>query len=46
MEYMAALHGIMAVKKYKSDICTVCKLILALLWLSTTLTLDFCTALF
>ena len=46
MEYMAALHGIMAVKKYKSDICTVCKLILALLWLSTTLTLDCCTALF
>ena len=29
----------MAVKKYRSDICTVCKLILSLLWLSATRTL-------
>ena len=29
----------MGVKKYRSDICTVCKLILSLLWLSATRTL-------
>ena len=40
MEYIAGLHGIMAVKKYRSDICTVCKLILSLLWLSATRTLQ------
>ena len=40
MEYIAGLHGIMAVKKYRSDICTVCKLILPLLWSSATV----CTA--
>ena len=37
MEYIAGLHGIMAVKKYRSDICTVCKLILPLLWSSAVL---------